>query len=229
MATIAEESPRLGVRATCEALGVAPATYYRHQRPPRAPETRSSHRALGPEERQGVLDVLHEARFVDLAPAEVFATLLDEGRYLCSERTMYRILAANQEVRERRDQLRHPDYVAPELMATGPNELWSWDITKLKGPAKWVYFYLYVILDVFSRFVVGWMVAHRESAALAKRLIDESCQRQGISPGQLTLHADRGPSMRSKTVALLLSDLGVTKTHSRPYTSTDNPFSEAQF
>ena len=176
-----------------------------------------------------MLDVLHEDRFVDLAPAEVFATLLDEGRYLCSERTMYRILAANQEARERRDQLRHPSYAVPELMATGPNELWSWDITKLKGPAKWVYFYLYVILDVFSRYVVGWMVAHRESAALAERLIETSCRRQGISPGQLTLHADRGSSMRSKTVALLLSDLGVTKTHSRPYTSTDNPFSEAQF
>jgi putative transposase len=229
MATIAEEAPGLGVRPTCEALGVAPATYYRHQRPPKAPETRSSHRALGPEEQQEVLAVLHEPRFVDLAPAEVFATLLDEGRYLCSERTMYRILAANQEVRERRDQLRHPSYAVPELMATGPNELWSWDITKLKGPAKWVYFYLYVILDVFSRFPVGWMVAHRESAALAKRLIEESCLRQGVSPGQLTLHADRGSSMRSKTVALLLSDLGVTKTHSRPYTSTDNPFSEAQF
>jgi putative transposase len=229
MATIAEVAPRLGVRPTCEALGVAPATYYRHQRPPKAREARSSHRAFGPEEQREVLNVLHEPRFVDLAPAEVFATLLDEGRYLCSERTMYRILAANQEVGERRDQLRHPTYAVPELMATGPNELWSWDITKLKGPAKWVYFYLYVILDVFSRFVVGWMVAHRESAALAKRLIEESCQRQGISPGQLTLHADRGSSMRSKTVALLLSDLGVTKTHSRPYTSTDNPFSEAQF
>jgi len=176
-----------------------------------------------------VLDVLHEPRFVDLAPAEVFATLLDEGCYLCSERTMYRILAANQEARERRDLLRHPSYAVPELMATGPNELWSWDITKLKGPAKWVYFYLYVILDVFSRFVVGWMVAHRESAALAERLIEASCRRQGIGRGQLTLHADRGSSMRSKTVALLLSDLGVTKTHSRPYTSTDNPFSEAQF
>ena len=229
MAVIAEGAPRLGVRVTCEALGVAPATYYRHQRPPSLPEAKPSHRALPPEERQGVLDVLHEPRFVDLAPAEVFATLLDEGRYLCSERTMYRILAANQEVRERRDQLRHPSYAVPELMATGPNELWSWDITKLKGPAKWVYFYLYVILDVFSRFVVGWMVAHRESAALAERLIEASCRRQGIGQGQLTLHADRGSSMRSKTVALLLSDLGITKTHSRPYTSTDNPFSEAQF
>lgn len=230
MVAVAEVGPRLGVRPTCEALGVAPATYYRYQRSQKASTAvKESHRALGPEERQGVLDVLHEDRFADLAPAEVFATLLDEGRYLCSERTMYRILAANQEVRERRDQLRHPSYAVPELMATGPNELWSWDITKLKGPAKWVYFYLYVILDVFSRFVVGWMVAHRESAALAERLIEASCRRQGIGRGQLTLHADRGSSMRSKTVALLLSDLGVTKTHSRPYTSTDNPFSEAQF
>jgi putative transposase len=176
-----------------------------------------------------VLDVLHEPRFVDQAPGEVYATLLDEERYLCSERTMYRILEANEEVRERRNQLRHPSYARPELMATAPNELWSWDITKLKGPVKWTYYYLYVILDVFSRFVVGWMVALQESAVLAKRLIGETCERQGVSEGQLTLHADRGPSMRSKPVALLLSDLGVTKTHSRPYTSTDNPFSEAQF
>jgi len=229
MEKIAEVSPCLGVRATCEALGVAPATYYRSRRPKRPPMPRSSPRALSPQERQEVLDTLHEPRFVDAAPAQVVATLLDEERYLCSERTMYRVLRDNEEVRERRNQLRHPSYAAPELMATGPNELWSWDITKLKGPVKWTYFYLYVILDVFSRYVVGWMVAHRESAKLAERLIAESCERQGISPGQLTLHADRGPSMRSKDVALLLADLGVTKTHSRPYTSTDNPFSEAQF
>ena len=229
MEKIAEVGPRLGVRATCEALGVSPASYYRSRRPGSPATPRFSPRALSSEERQDVLDVLHEPRFVDLAPAEVGATLLDEGRYLCSERTMYRILAANQEVRERRDQLRHPSYAAPELMATAANELWSWDITKLKGPAKWVYYYLYVILDVFSRYVVGWMVAERESAALAERLIEETCERQGIARGQLTLHADRGSSMRSKTVALLLADLGVTKTHSRPYTSTDNPFSEAQF
>ena len=181
------------------------------------------------EERQDVLDVLHKPRFADLAPGEIHATLLDDGHYLCSERTMYRILAANEEVRERRNQLRHPSYAAPELMATAPNELWSWDITKLKGPAKWTYYYLYVILDVFSRYVVGWMVAQRESATLAERLIATTCARQGIAPDQLTLHADRGSSMRSKDVALLLADLGVTKTHSRPYTSTDNPFSEAQF
>jgi putative transposase len=161
--------------------------------------------------------VLHEPRFADLAPAEVYAALLDEGRYLCSERTMYRVLAENSEVRERRDQLRHPRYSPPELLATAPNQLWSWDITKLLGPAKWTYFYLYVILDVFSRYVVGWMVAHRETAALAERLIEETCRRQQIEPGRLTIHADRGTSMTSKPVALLLSDLGVTKTHSRPH------------
>ena len=230
MQTVHELGPRLGVAPTCRALGLPPATYYRQRRPRAAPPSRTPpRRALALAERQAVLDVLHEPRFVDVAPAEVYATLLDDKRYLCSERTMYRILAANQEVRERRNQLRHPSYAAPELLATGPNELWSWDITKLKGPAKWVYYYLYVILDVFSRYVVGWMVAPRESATLAERLIAETCERPGIDRGQLTLHADRGSSMRSKTVALLLADLGVTKTHSRPYTSTDNPYSEALF
>ena len=176
-----------------------------------------------------MLDVLHAPRFVDLAPAEVYATLLDEGHYLCSERTMYRLLAAHHEVRERRNQLRHPRYAAPELLARRPNELWSWDITKLLGPAKWTYFYLYVMLDVFSRYVVGWMVAHGESATLAEQFIDETCARQGIAREQLTIHADRGSSMTSKPVAFLLADLGVTKTHSRPHVSNDNPFSEAQF
>ena len=186
-------------------------------------------RALRAEEQTAVLAVLHEKRFVDLAPAEVYATLLDEGQYLCSERTMYRFLAAHHEVRERRNQLRHPHYTAPELMARRPNELWSWDITKLLGPAKWTYFYLYVMLDVFSRYVVGWMVAHRESATLAERFIRETCVRQGIARDQLTIHADRGPAMTSKPVALLLADLGITKTHARPHVSNDNPFSEAQF
>jgi putative transposase len=166
---------------------------------------------------------------VDLAPAQVYATLLDEDRHLCSERTFYRVLAGNAEVRERRDQLRHPHYAAPELLATRPNELWSWDITKLLGPTKWTYFYLYVVLDVFSRYVVGWMLAHRELARLAEKLITESCERQGVAPGQLTVHADRGPAMTSKPVALLMADLGVTKSHSRPHVSNDNPFSEAQF
>ena len=186
-------------------------------------------RKLLDDERAAVLAALNEARFADLAPAEVYATLLDEGRYLCSERTMYRVLAANSAVRERRDQLRHPNYAAPELLANAPNQLWSWDITKLHGPAKWTYYYLYVMLDVFSRYVVGWMVAHRETAVLAERFIEETCQRQRILAGQLTIHADRGTSMTSKPVALLLSDLGVTKSHSRPHVSNDNPYSEAHF
>jgi len=173
---------------------------------------------------------LHATRFIDLAPSEVYATLLDEDTYLCSERTMYRLLAEHAKVRERRDQLRHPVYAAPELLARRPNELWSWDITKLLGPTKWTYFYLYVMLDVFSRYVlVGCMVAPRESATLAERFIRETCSRQDIERDQLTIHADRGPAMTSNSVTLLLADLGVTKTHSRPHVSNDNPFSEAQF
>jgi putative transposase len=230
MRTVTEIGPLLGIAPVCEALGLPKATYYRQlkPRPPAAPRS-PSHRSLGAEERRAVLDVLHEPRFGDLAPAEVYATLLDEGRYLCSERTMYRVLAENAEVRERRNQLRHPKYKAPELLATAPNQLWSWDITKLLGPRKWTYFYLYVILDVYSRYVVGWMLAHRETAALAERLIRETCERQDIQPDQLTIHADRGTSMKSKPVALLLTDLGVTKSHSRPHVSNDNPFSESQF
>jgi putative transposase len=254
MQTIAEVSPQLGIAPACAALGFPRASYYRalvpkSRKPVAEPKTGGtpgstqfeiivpgasqsvvrSPRALQPQERRAVLDVLHEPRFADQAPAEVYATLLDEHRYLCSERTMYRILAENQEVRERRAQLHHPRYAAPELLATRPNQLWSWDITKLLGPAKWSYFHLYVILDVFSRYVVGWMVADRESASLAERLIAETCARQQIARDQLTLHADRGSSMKSKPVALLLADLGVTKTHSRPHVSNDNPFSESQF
>jgi putative transposase len=228
--SVTELAPVVGIVVACAMLAVARATYYRSLKPQVLPAHRPPPpRALGPGERQAVLDALHEPRFVDLAPAEVYATLLDEQRYLCSERTMYRILAANHEVRERRNQLRHQNHPRPELLATRPNELWSWDITKLLGPQKWTYFYLYVILDVFSRYVVGWMVAHVESAALARKLIEETCRRQGIEPEQLTLHADRGSSMTSKSVALLLADLGVTKTHSRPHVSNDNPFSESAF
>jgi putative transposase len=227
---VREAGGQLRIAPTCAALGLPTATYYRRITPKPPPEPRPSPpRTLAAAERGAVLEVLHEPAFVDLAPAQVYAQLLDEKRYLCSERTMYRILEENHEVRERRDQLRHPPYPAPELLATAPNQVWSWDITKLLGPAKWTYFYLYVILDIFSRYVVGWMVAHQESAALAKKLIEQSCARQGILAGQLSLHADRGSSMKSKPVALLLSDLGVTKTHSRPYVSNDNPFSEAQF
>ena len=229
MATVTEIAPRLGVAPTCAALGVPRATYYRRRRPQCPPSRRGSPRALSADERARVLAMLHEPRFVDLAPAEVYATLLDEGQYLCSERTMYRLLAAHHEVRERRNQLRHPYYAAPELLARRPNELWSWDITKLLGPAKWTYFYLYVMLDVFSRYVVGWMLAHRESATLAERFIHQTCARQAIGRAQLTIHADRGPAMTSKPVALLLADLGITKTHARPHVSNDNPFSEAQF
>jgi putative transposase len=229
MAKVKERAPQLGVAATCAALGLPRATYYRRLQPGSEPQPRNSPRALTPDESAAVLEVLHEPRFADLAPAEVYARLLSEGQYLCSERTMYRILAANAEVRERRNQLRHPVYAVPELLATRPNELWSWDITKLLGPVKWTYYYLYTILDVFSRYVVGWMVAYRESAQLAKRLIEETSRRQEITPGTLTIHADRGSSMTSKPVALLLADLGVTKTHSRPHVSNDNPYSEAQF
>jgi putative transposase len=230
MQLVADHAPEFGVAASCKALGVPRASYYRWLRPPEvAPTTRSVPRKLAPEERQAVLDVLHSPRFLDVSPAEVHATLLDEGEYLCSPRTMYRILDESQEVRERRNQLRHPSYAAPELLATQPNELWSWDITKLLGPRKWTYYYLYVILDVFSRYVVGWTVAYREQASIAERLIAATCERQGIEPGQLTIHADRGSSMTSKPVAFLMADLGVTKTHSRPYNSDDNPYSEAQF
>jgi putative transposase len=184
---------------------------------------------LTPVERDVVLDLLHSERFRDRAPAQVYATLLEEGIYHCAIRTMYRILDSEEEVRERRDQLRHPKYVKPELLATAPNQVWSWDITKLKGPVKGTLFYLYVILDIFSRYVVGWLLAQRESATLAKKLIAETSDKQQIDRDQLTIHSDRGSLMKSKSVALLLSDLGVTKSHSRPHVSNDNPYSEAQF
>jgi putative transposase len=217
----------------CHALGVARASAFRYWKrkdnPVQPPEPITPERSLSNAEKEQVLLVLHSERFVDLAPQEVYATLLDEGVYLCSIRTMYRLLEEHQEVRERRHQAAHVDYANPELLATRPNELWSWDITKLKGPVKWSYFHLYVILDVFSRYVVGWMVADRESAALAQRLIAETIRKQEADPTRLTLHADRGSSMQSKCGALMLSDLGVTKTHSRPHVSNDNPFSESQF
>lgn len=225
-------TPLLGVRPACRALGVSPATIYRWRRPAveRSPKTPFvSDRALSEAERAAVLAELHSERFLDLPPAEVYATLLDEGRYLCSERTMYRLLDAEGEVKERRNQLTHPAYAKPELLALGPNETWSWDITKLLGPAKWTYFYLYVILDIFSRYAVGWTVQHRESSQVATALIAQAAEQQKIQPGTLTVHADRGSSMISKPVAFLLADLGITKTHSRPYTSSDNPYSEAQF
>jgi putative transposase len=232
--TIDDLAGVVGKRAACAALGRSRATYYRRHRrspprpwPPREPTPQP--RALSAAERAEVLGVLHHERFVDQAPASVYATLLDEGRYLCSVPTMYRLLRAADEVRERRRQATHPPTIKPELLATAPNQVWSWDITKLLGPVKWTYFYLYVILDIFSRYVPGWLLARRESAELAERLLADTIRTQRVRADQLTIHADRGSSMASKSVALLLADLGVTKSHSRPHCSNDNPYSEAQF
>ena len=234
MDAVRQLAPTVGIESACAALGVARSSFYRQpvfgpalpvpSRPRPTPA-----RALSADERAIVRDVLNSTRFQDCAPAAIQATLLDEGQYLCSTRTMYRVLKKDGASRERRDQLTHPAYQKPELLATAPNQLWSWDITKLRGPVKWTYYYLYVILDVFSRYVVGWMIAPREAASLATKLIEETCDKHLIQPDQLTIHADRGSSMRSKPVAFLLADLSVTKTHSRPYTSNDNPYSESQF
>jgi putative transposase len=236
-AAVAELAPQIGVRAACDAVGTAQAGYYRRHRQCPLPERpapvphrdRPQPRALAQQEQQAILDVLHSDRFVDLAPAEVWATLLDEGVYLGSISTFYRLLRRADETGERRRQATHPATVKPELVATAPNQVWSWDITKLRGPAKWTYYHLYVILDIFSRYAVGWMVASRESASLAEVLIRQTCAKQGIGRDQLTIHADRGSSMTSKPVASLLADLAVTQSHSRPHVSDDNPFSEAQF
>jgi putative transposase len=245
---VGELVPLVGARAACAAVGLPRASYYRC-RPtvqeqtaesspsltspsvsaPARQRSQEQPRALTGQERAQVLEVLHSERFADAAPATVYATLLDEGTYLCSESTMYRLLRERGETGDRRRQATHPAKVKPELVAAAPNTVWSWDITKLHGPAKWTYYYLYVILDIFSRYPVGWMVASRESATLAERLIAESVRKQRVDRGQLTLHADRGSSMASKPVAFLLADLGVTKSHSRPHCSNDNPFSEAQF
>lgn len=220
--------------AACATLGVSRASVQRRRARltappvPRRPQPRPA-RALTAPQQQIVLDLLHAPRFADQAPAEVYASLLDQGVYHCSIRTMYRILDQHDEVRERRNQLRHPVYRKPELLAERPNQVWSWDITKLMGPTKWSYFYLYVILDIFSRRVVGWCVADAETATLFKPLFDDAISKHQVPPGQLTLHADRGGPMKAKATALLLADLGVTRTHNRPHTSNDNPFSESHF
>jgi putative transposase len=230
MSTLQELAAATDTATACRSLGIGRATWYRRHKAarPAKPKARPQPTwALSEQERAQVLATLHEPRFVDKAPAEVYATLLDEEVYLCSERTMYRILAASGEASERRDQLRHPHVAKPELVARAPNQLWSWDITKLKTAEKWGYYALYVVLDVFSRYVVGWTVTLRENAQIAKNLIAASCRREGIALGQLTLHADHGQTMVSKTLAQLLIDLGVAKSHSRPHVSNDNPYSEA--
>jgi putative transposase len=230
---ISELAPIVGRAAACRYLGRSRAGYYRDLRPPTLspprPRSKGSPRALDNNERQAVLDTFHSERFRDTAPAQVWATLLDEDVYLCSVSTMYRILHAHHEVRDRRHPARHPAHVKPELVATAPNHVWSWDITKLAGPQKWTWFHLYVIIDVFSRFIVGWHVATRETAALAEAMIGAAIERENVPANQLTLHADRGTSMTSKPVAFLLADLGVTRSHSRPHVSNDNPYSEAHF
>lgn len=231
---ITELAPLTGVREACTAVGRPQASHYRRHRqsppPPRPRRTRKPQpRALAPAERAEVRAVLNDPEHVDKAPATVYHELLDQGTYLASVSTMYRILREHDEVRERRRQSTHPARVKPELVATGPNSVWSWDITKLLGPAKWTYYYLYVIIDIYSRYVVGWLLAENESASLAETLLADSITKHGIDRDTLTIHADNGSSMASKPVAFLLADLGVTKTHSRPHTSNDNPYSEAQF
>jgi|TARA_B100000315_G_C14530471_1_gene565907 putative transposase len=225
-------SQKVGILPACQATGLARSSLYRWKKGPQERVKRQRQkpeRTITESERAQILSILNSERFCDLAPRQVYATLLDEGAYHCSWRSMYRILAQKNQVHERRRQRRAHRYEKPELLATSANTLWTWDITKLKGPGIWQYYYLYVIIDVFSRYVPGFMVAERESAELAKELIEISCQRQRIGPEQLTLHSDRGPAMKAKSVALLLSDLGVKKSHSRPHVSNDNPFSEAQF
>lgn len=224
---------QVGMVSACAALIVPRSTFYRMQKPgvaaPAERPSKPSPRALTAPEKETVLDLLNSERFQDQAPREIYATLLDDGLYVCHWRSMYRFLAENQQVSERRNQLVHPPAAKPELVATAPNQLWSWDITKLLGPSKHTFYYLYVMLDVYSRYVPGWLLAECESEELAKELVLQTCEKQQIPLGQLTLHADRGSAMTSKPLALLLADLGVTKSHSRPHVSNDNPYSEAHF
>ena len=234
MKAVAQLAQDVGMSKACDALDVSRASLYRQRNrqaePARdAARKRSSPRALPASEREQVRQALYSDRFVDKSPYQVYAKLLDDGEYLCSVRTMYRILDDDNASKERRNQLKRPNYVKPELLATGPNQVWSWDITKLKGPEKWTYYYLYVILDIFSRYVVGWMLAHCEQAELASKLIRETVEKQNVREDELIIHSDRGPSMTSHSVSQLLISLGVTKSHSRPHVSNDNPFSESQF
>ena len=240
MLKAAEELAQVtGMAEACRLLNIPRSTLYRIRQPEQEqlgtdrPESSSqptkSVRALSRAEREAVRDVLNSERFQDQSPRQVYATLLDEDEYLCHWRTMYRVLEEHEEVRERRNQLRHPAYTKPELLATGPNQLWSWDITRMRGPVTWSYYYLYVMLDVFSRYVVAWLLAEQESAILAQELVAAAYTKQNIEPGQLTIHADRGAPMMAKSMAMLMSDLGINESHSRPHVSDDNPYSEAQF
>jgi len=228
--TQAGQEKSIAVDWLCSAMNISRATYYRHlEGQGKTGSVLSPVNALTDLEKQSVLDLLHSERFIDKTPYDAYYELIDKGEYHCSPRTMYRILAEHGESKDRRAQRNHRDTVKPELIATRPNEVWSWDITKLLGPQKWVYYHLYVIMDIFSRYVVGWLIADAESQEFSRKLIQESALKQGIQPGQLILHADNGPSMTSHTVSELLEHLGVAKTHNRPYTSNDNPFSESQF
>lgn len=229
MTAIAQElGQAVGISRACAALEIPRSRLYPRQHTSASPRPAPAH-ALSVEERAAIRAMLNSERFMDRAPRQVYAALLDEGTYLCHWRTMYRILHDFGEVRERRNQRQHPIYQKPELLAVRPNQVWSWDITKLRGPAKWTHFALYTVIDIFSRFIVGWMIAERERAELARQLIATAAANQNIQPEQLTLHADNGKPMKAKTLALLLSDLSIEKSHSRPYVSDDNPFSEAQF
>jgi len=231
MNAVAESlAEQVGVSRACAALNVPRSTLYRARqpRPEPTPRPTPSH-ALSAAERAEVREVLNSARFMDQAPRQVYAALLDEGRYLASVSTMYRVLRDHNEVRERRAVRRHPVYQKPELLATGPNQVWSWDITVMRGPRKWEHFALYTVLDIFSRYVVGWMIAETQTSELARQLVAESARKQGIVPGQLTLHSDNGTPMKGRPLVALLDDLGIDRSHSRPHTSDDNPFSEAQF
>jgi len=220
----------VGIQPVLAALGLSRATFYRHQRGlTRRSSPPTPARALADREEARVLEILNSEEHVDSSPAEVYSRLLSKGTYVCSVRTMYRILARRDEVRERRRRARHPVYTRPQLLATRPNQVWSWDITKLRTEMPFVFLHLYVILDIFSRYVVGWMIAERQSAALASRLIDETYERQGIEAGQLILHADRGSEMVAQATVQLCAKLGITRSHNRPRVSNDNPFSESLF
>jgi putative transposase len=233
-AAIGELAPIVGVREACAAVGEPQARWYRRHRqsppppqPGRVPAPQP--RALTEVERKEVRALLNSDEHVDEAPATVYAKLLDQGIYVASVSTMYRVLREHDEVRERRRQAVHPAAKKPELIATRPKEVWSWDITKLLGPQKWTYYYLYVVIDILSRYVPGWMLARAENAKLAEMFLADTVRRQGIDRDQLTLHSDRGSPMTAKPVAFLLADLGVTKSFSRPHVSNDNPYSESQF